>query len=237
MRKKLVTLMLASTLVVSVVGGCSTEKKGVSDTTSTPSVTASPEASVKEYTQPETAEQAKELLINGNNDYVSSGKNTGDISKEKRQDTTTNGQHPYATVITCSDSRVPAEHIFNAGIGEIFTIRTAGNVIGDYELGSVEYGAEHLGTPIVVVLGHTNCGAVGATLEGGAHGNIAKITDEIASCLPEDVTSTEAEVLNVENSIKRIMASEEMAHLVEEGKVKVVGAIYDIETGEVNFLE
>lgn len=237
MRKKLVTLMLASTLVVSVVGGCSTEKKGVSDTTSTPSVTASPEASVKEYTQPETAEQAKELLINGNNDYVSSGKNTGDISKEKRQDTTTNGQHPYATVITCSDSRVPAEHIFNAGIGEIFTIRTAGNVIGDYELGSVEYGAEHLGTPIVVVLGHTNCGAVGATLEGGAHGNIAKITDEIASCLPKDVTSTEAEVLNVENSIKRIMASEEMAHLVEEGKVKVVGAIYDIETGEVTFLE
>ena len=73
MRKKLVTLMLASTLVVSVVGGCSTEKKGVSDTTSTPSVTASPEVSVKEYTQPETAEQAKELLINGNNDYVSSG--------------------------------------------------------------------------------------------------------------------------------------------------------------------
>lgn len=176
-------------------------------------------------------------MINGNNDYVSSGKNNGDISKEKRQDTTTNGQHPYATVITCSDSRVPAEHIFNAGIGEIFTIRTAGNVIGDYELGSVEYGAEHLGTQIVVVLGHTNCGAVGATLEGGEHGNIAKITDEIASCLPEDVTSTEAEVLNVENSIKRIMASEEMAHLVEEGKVKVVGAIYDIETGKVNFLE
>ena len=220
MKKKLVTLMLATVLGVTALGGCSTTGNA-----QTSNVT------------PETPQQVKEVLIDGNESYVKSGKNTGDISKERREDTATNGQHPYATVITCSDSRVPAEHVFNAGIGDIFTIRTAGNVIGEYELGSVEYGAEHLGTPLVVVLGHTNCGAVAATLEGGAHGNIAHITDEIASCLPEGVEAPEAEVLNVQNSIDRIMASEEMAHLVEEGKVEVVGAIYDITTGEVSFLE
>ena len=191
----------------------------------------------KEITSVGTPAEVKAFLLENNKQYVESGKNIGDISAEKRQDTTDNGQHPYATVITCSDSRVPAEHVFNAGIGELFVIRTAGNVIGDYELGSVEYGAEHLGTPLVVVMGHTNCGAVAATLEGGAHGNIAHITDEIASSLTDEVDATEAEILNVKNSIERIKASEEMTHLIEEGKVEVVGAIYDIATGSVTFLE
>ena len=113
--------------------------------------------------------------------------------KSKREDTSENGQHPYAVIVTCSDSRVPAEHIFNAGIVELFFIRTAGNVIGDYALGSVEYGAEYLGTKLIVVLGHTNCGAVDAALHGGAHGAIATITDEISACLPVDCDPRAAE--------------------------------------------
>ncbi len=185
----------------------------------------------------ETAEEVQSYLTERNGSYLSSDENTGDISPEIRFENAQNGQSPYATVITCSDSRVPAEHIFGAGIGELFVIRTAGNVIGDYELGSVEYGAEHLGTKLVVVLGHTQCGAVDAALSGGAHGNIEKITDEILSCLPEGCDdSREAEILNVKNSINRIMESEIMQELTESGEVKVLGAIYDIVTGKVEFL-
>ena len=169
--------------------------------------------------------------------YVQTGKNTGDLSKSKREDTTENGQHPYAVIVTCSDSRVPAEHIFNAGIGELFVIRTAGNVIGDHALGSVEYGMEHLGAKLIVVLGHTNCGAVDAALNGGAHGAIATITDEISACLPAQCDPREAEKQNVENSISRIMASEIITEITQTGTSRVVGAIYDIETGTVEFFE
>ncbi len=186
---------------------------------------------------PTTAQEAMELLLEKNEAYVASGKTAGDVSKEKRHDTAENGQKPYAVVVTCSDSRVPAEHIFSAGIGELFVIRTAGNVIGDYELGSVEYGAEHLGCKLVVVLGHTNCGAVEATLAGGGHGNIKTITDEIAGCLPAGITAAEAEKLNVQNSIDTIMESEMMQELVTEHGVTVCGAIYDIETGKVNLIQ
>ncbi len=181
------------------------------------------------------AQSILDYLEQQNEIYVQTGKNNGDLSEGKRADTAKNGQHPYAVIVTCSDSRVPVEHIFNAGIGELFVIRTAGNVIGDHALGSVEYGAEHLGAKLVIVLGHTHCGAVDAALNGGAHGAIATIADEISACLPAGCDPREAERLNVENSISRIMESEMMAHLVHEGKTRVVGAIYDIESGTVEF--
>lgn len=179
--------------------------------------------------------EVMEKLQSGNTEYllISDDK----VSEAKRKDTAENGQHPYAVVITCSDSRVPAELIFNAGIGELFVIRTAGNVIGEFELGSVEYGAEHLHVPLVVVLGHTHCGAVAASLEGEAHGNIAHIVEEILSCLPENCEAAEAEILNVKNSIKRIRESEIMQELEADGKTSVVGAIYDIVSGKVEFLK
>lgn len=177
------------------------------------------------------------FLLEKNAEYVSSDTNGADVSKEKRTYTAENGQSPYAVVVTCSDSRVPPEHIFHADIGELFVIRTAGNVIGDFELGSIEYGAEHLGAALVVVLGHTQCGAVEAALSGGAHGHIKAITDEIVSCLPENCTPEQAERLNVQNSIDRIRASEIMQELEALGKVEIRGAIYNIATGEVEFLD
>ena len=178
-----------------------------------------------------------DYLEQQNEIYVQAEKNNGDLSKVKRVDTAVNGQHPYAVIVTCSDSRVPAEHIFNAGIGELFVIRTAGNVIGDHALGSVEYGAEHLGAKLVIVLGHTHCGAVDAALHGGAHGAIATITDEISACLPAGCDAREAEKLNVQNSISRIMDSEMIAELVRKGETRVVGAIYNIESGAVDFFD
>ena len=183
------------------------------------------------------AQSVLTYLEKQNEIYMQTEKNAGDLSKYKREDTAKNGQHPYAVIVTCSDSRVPVEHIFNAGIGEVFVIRTAGNVIGDHALGSVEYGMEHLGTKLVVVLGHTHCGAVDAALNGGAHGYIATITDEISACLPTQCDPREAEKLNVENSISCIMASEIVTELTETGDARIVGAIYDIESGTVEFLD
>ena len=183
------------------------------------------------------AQSALTYLEHQNEIYVQTGKNSGDLSKDKRMDTAENGQHPYAVIVTCSDSRVPPEHIFNAGLGELFVIRTAGNVIGDHALGSVEYGVEHLGAKLVVVLGHTHCGAVDAALNGGAHGAIATITDDISACLPAQCDPREAEKLNVENSISCIMDSEIVAELIREGEALVMGAIYDIESGSVAFFD
>ena len=180
------------------------------------------------------AQDSINKLTEGNAAYLL--KDDEKISQSKRSDTAANGQHPYAVVITCSDSRVPAELIFDAGIGELFVIRTAGNVIGSYELGSIEYGAEHLHAPLVVVLGHTNCGAVAAALAGEVHGHIAAIADEISACLPEDCEAAQAEILNVENSIANIRTSEIMQELEETDEVTILGAIYDIETGKVSFL-
>ncbi|MBQ9746497.1 MAG: carbonic anhydrase [Clostridia bacterium] len=184
----------------------------------------------------DSAEKVMAYLMEGNAEYVA-GKSSADISAQKRKDTAENGQFPYAVVVTCSDSRVPAEHIFSAGVGELFVIRTAGNVMGEFELGSVEYGAEHLGANLVVVLGHTGCGAVDAAMNGGAHGNIEKITEEISSCLTEGCTAREAEIINVRNSIEKIESTEIMAELIEAGKVRVAGAVYNIETGRVEFLD
>ena len=184
-----------------------------------------------------TAQDVMKFLMSENAEYMAATANDADVSQQLRAYTADNGQMPYAVVITCADSRVPPEHIFNAGIGELFVIRTAGNVIGEYELGSVEYGAEHLHAKLVVVLGHTQCGAVDAALSGGAHGYIKSITDEIASCLEEGCDARQAEILNVCNSMEKIRTSEIMRELEEKGEVLIVGAIYDISTGAVEFLQ
>ena len=115
-----------------------------------------------------SAAEALEKLKEGNQRYLTAAANPGDVSPAIRQYTCENGQSPYAVVITCSDSRVISESIFSAGIGELFTIRVAGNVMDNHQMGSVEYAADHLGTKLAVVLGHTNCGAVGAAVAGGS---------------------------------------------------------------------
>ncbi len=178
-----------------------------------------------------SAEEALLKLKKGNEAYLTASANPGNVSPKIRKDTCENGQHPYAVVVTCSDSRVIPESIFSAGIGELFTIRVAGNVIHDFELGSVEYAADHLGSKLVVVLGHTNCGAVGAAIGGGAEGFIKSITDEIKSAIGDETDGYKASCLNVNNSIKRI------ADALDIPGLKVVGAIYDIEKGSVEFME
>ena len=191
----------------------------------------------------EEAEQALAKLLSGNEKYLS-GSITPNVEASLRTDLATNGQHPYAIVLTCSDSRVPAELIFDSSLGDIFVIRTAGNVVSDFEIGSVEYAAEHLGSPLVFVLGHTNCGAVTAAVEGGdAGGKIQSIVNEIEPSVQkakdadaEDVLSKAIEI-NVMNSVDKILSSDIINELMEEDKVEVVGGVYDINTGAITIIE
>ena len=111
-----------------------------------------------------TADEAIEKLKSGNMRYLLMNSNSGNVSAALRKFTYEHGQHPHAIIVTCSDSRVIPETIFSAGLGELFVIRVAGNVIDDHQLGSIEYAAGHLGSPVVVVLGHTHCGAVDAAI-------------------------------------------------------------------------
>ena len=168
-------------------------------------------------------------LCKGNKDYQKSG------SVELRLKTAREGQHPYAIVICCSDSRVIPEQIFSAGIGELFVIRVAGNVLDDHQLGSIEYAAAHLGCKLIIMLGHTGCGAVAAALSGHSDGYIISITDDIREAIGNEKDPDEASRLNVLNGVSRI--KEEFSHHPEISDADVIGAIYDIASGEVSWLD
>lgn len=177
-----------------------------------------------------TAQEALAKLKAGNEKFLSAQTPIGDISPQLRQKTATEGQFPYAIIVTCSDSRVVPESIFSAGIGELFVIRVAGFVVNQTQLGSIEYAADHLGTPLVVVLGHTQCGAVGTALHHHeVEGALKVIIDEIVKVIGDEKNPDEAVKLNVKNSCK----------VIEEDKIsaKVVGAVYHIDSGKVEFLD
>ena len=160
-----------------------------------------------------------------------------------RQRQLTSGQHPHAEILSCSDSRVPPEVVFDQGLGDLFIVRVAGNVVADVELGSLEYGAAHLHVPLLVVLGHQHCGAVTAAVEGGeAEGHIRALVDllrpavEKTRGLPGDPVENAVKA-NVELVVKQLRTSTPiLAELVSHGKLKVVGAIYSLDTGKVTWL-
>jgi len=153
------------------------------------------------------------------------------------------GQHPHAEILSCADSRVPPEVIFDQGLGDLFVVRVAGNVVSDVELGSLEYGAEHLHVPLLIVLGHQRCGAVTAVVEGGeADGHIGVLTAllrpavEKTRGLPGDSIDNAVRA-NVEMVVKQLRTSPPVLEkLVSNGELKVVGAIYSLETGQVTWL-
>ena len=183
-----------------------------------------------------TAKEVLDLLQHGNTAYVASGAFCGNISVDRRKELTEKGQSPMAVVIACADSRVVPEVIFSCGLGDLFTIRIAGNVMDVHQMGSVEYAVSHLQTPLVVVLGHTHCGAVAAALHGEADGHIKYITDSIQKAIGEETDAYRACVLNVQVAVCEIQ--EAFAHETDPvlQHEQVVGAVYDIETGTVSFL-
>ena len=159
------------------------------------------------------------------------------------------GQHPYATILSCSDSRVPPELIFNAGLGELFIIRVAGNVLSPEIAGSLQYAWRHLRTPLFVVLGHTNCGAIAAAIDTRLrgtrqHSRIQLLVECILPALEDlDLQLTPEAMLahaveaNVRWTLRQILQTPEGQERQVERRVKLVGAIYEIETGLVRFLE
>jgi carbonic anhydrase len=155
------------------------------------------------------------------------------------------GQNPYATILSCSDSRVPPELIFDAGFGELFIIRVAGNVFSPEVAGSLQYAGRLLRTPLFIVLGHTHCGAVAAAVDTLLHGSrqhsrIQLLVDYILPALaelnPESMLAQAVEA-NVRWSMRQILESPEGRERQTEGHMKLVGAIYELETGRVRFLE
>jgi carbonic anhydrase len=200
--------------------------------------------------------QALELLREGNRRFVSNQRAEGPASAQRRAEIATS-QNPFAIILGCSDSRVPAEIVFDQGLGDLFVIRVAGNIVAPSQLGSIEFAADRFGTSLVVVLGHSRCGAVAATLdtirqeeEGDPEARvsrcIASIVDRIrpaveplVSALPNAeqdelvAACVRANVLASVNQVRHGTAL--LEELVMKGKLKVVGAEYDLESGEVKF--
>lgn len=182
------------------------------------------------------ADEAIARLKEGNRKYMDAVTALGDVSPKLRAHTCIHGQSPYAIIISCSDSRVIPESIFSAGIGDLFVIRLAGNVIDDHQLGSIEYAAEHLGSRLIVVLGHNHCGAVDAAMNGDPDGYIKFITDEIRRAIGDEQDEYRACCLNVRQSIDMIEHSLEIHKVEEETGLRVVGAMYHLEDGRVDFI-
>lgn len=182
-------------------------------------------------------EEALARLAEGNRAYVTARGGIGDTSRARREQTLAEGQRPYAIVITCSDSRVIPEAIFSAGIGDLFVVRIAGNVVDDHQLGSIEYAAEHLGCGLLVVLGHTRCGAVDAAIHHEPEGYIRFITDEILKAIGGETDPEAACRLNVLHSKAAIERSLQIQKDEREHGLRVVGAMYRLEDGRVEFFE
>ncbi len=201
-------------------------------------------------------ERALRMLQDGNKRFAA-GKllhpHTG-VERMQLADTTDQADHAYATVLTCSDSRVPAEYIFDAGVMDLFVVRVAGNVVNTDEAGAIEYGLAHVRTPVLVVLGHTQCGAVTAVANamqgkgGKVERNIPPLIASIEPAVEEalhkhpDLAGKDALIpyavedniwLAIRNLFKLSPATREM---VADGDVKVVGAIYDVGTGKIHWL-
>lgn len=180
------------------------------------------------------AEEALEKLKEGNRLYIENACDYPDVSLHRRRETALHGQQPYAVIISCSDSRVIPESIFHAGIGELFDIRVAGNVMDDHQLGSVEYAASHLGVKLIVVLGHDRCGAVDAAINHDPEGYVKFITDEIRLAIGDEKDPYRACCLNIKRSMDIIESSLDIRREEEHG-LKVVGAVYHIADGSVSF--
>lgn len=167
-------------------------------------------------------------LIQANERYMDT------VDRVLLRDTAENGQHPYAIVVCCSDSRVVPEFIFHAGIGDLFVIRVAGNVLDNHQIGSIEYAAGHLHCEHIIVLGHTGCGAVAAALAGGGEGFIQYITGDILEAVGSETDPDKACCLNVAYAVRRL--KREFAAHPEIKNASIEGAVYDIRTGEVRWL-
>ncbi len=182
-----------------------------------------------------TPQEALSQLMDGNQRYASGNMTHPDRNKEARQ-ATVNLQTPFAAILSCSDSRVPLEIVFDSGIGDIFAVRNAGNVTSEIERDSLEFAVQVLGAPLIMVLGHQNCGAVNAVMTGQADAMPA-VAAAIAPGIVGDTDLTKAVKDNVMHVMQQLNQNPIVSKQVSDGKVMVVGGYYDLLTGKVELLQ
>jgi carbonic anhydrase len=195
-----------------------------------------------------TAAEALARLKSGNSRFVAGKARFPTVQKEVLAELA-KGQQPYATILGCSDSRVPPELVFDAGFGELFIVRVAGNVLGPAIAGTLQYAGRHLHTPLFVVMGHEGCGAVQAAIASRLHSiqhfsriavlleHILPALDGLDATLPPDALLRAAVEANVRRTVRAILESPEGKERVAEGVMQLMGAVYDLSTGRVRFLE
>lgn len=201
-----------------------------------------------------SASEALQRLKDGNQRFVSGVRSVDALVKQMQRASFAKGQTPFAIILGCSDSRVPAEIVFDQGLGDLFVIRVAGNIVAPSQIGSVEFAAELFGTPLVVVLGHSMCGAVMATLDDlesptDSHSsNVLSIVNRIRPTIeplfetdlrndPDQLleSAIRANILAATNHLRH--GSQMLEQLIQEGRLTIVGAEYSLETGEVVFFD
>jgi len=190
-----------------------------------------------------TPKKAHQILLEGNKRFVNNKKAPRNLKAQVYE--TQYGQYPFAVILSCIDSRVPAELIFDQGIGDIFSVRVAGNVINNDILGSMEYACKVGGSKILVVMGHSNCGAVTAACNHVEMGNLTPLLAKIKPSILEKNSNIElnetqidqVSLKNIENSISEIRKkSAILKELEQKNKIEIVGAYYSVATGAVSFL-
>lgn len=186
-----------------------------------------------------------EQLEMGNEKYVKARTNDSEIGENIRKKLYKNGQDPDVVILTCADSRVIPENIFYTGPGKIIVARVAGNVVDDSVLGTIEFAVDQKKVPLVVVMGHEDCGAIHGALSGNIKGKLGEVIKQVIPSVETAKKSekSEAEIfnkaieLNVENSINIISKDEIVKKYIDSGKVKVIGANYNLQTGKVKWLD
>lgn len=202
----------------------------------------------KELQQKITPAQALEILKQGNERFINNLKVNRNLLEQVNE--TRDGQWPFAVILSCMDSRTSAELIFDQGLGDIFSVRVAGNIINHDILGSMEFACKVIGSKLIVVLGHTKCGAIKGACDHVELGHLSGLLSKIAPAVEaekatlENRTSSNTEFvekvaeINVKRSVKEILKkSEIIKELVEEGRVGIIGAMYDVASGKVDFYE
>lgn len=193
-----------------------------------------------------TPDMALNLLKDGNTRFVSNLKMNRNLLQQVNE--TTETQHPFAVIISCMDSRTSAELIFDQGLGDIFSIRIAGNVINEAILGSAEFGCKVVGSKIIAVIGHTGCGAIKGAIGNVDLGHLHFITSKIQRCIPgiksqftpisDEELVKRVTVENIKLSIQDLRAqSSILEEMIHKKEIIVVGALYDVSTGAVEFFE
>jgi carbonic anhydrase len=195
-----------------------------------------------------TPSMALELLKDGNKRFVNNLKVNRNLLQQAND--TSGGQHPFAVILSCIDSRTSAELIFDQGLGDIFSVRIAGNIINEDILGSMEFGCKVAGSKIIIVLGHTKCGAVKGACDHVEMGNLTALLTKIRPAVDDELTTSEnrnssnnefvekVAVINVKRTVKSILQrSPILKEMIEKGEIGIVGGTHDITTGQVTFFD